>query len=279
MKVAYFGYDFFYNCLECVINSGHDVFKIFSYETDNVYNYNDKVKNIANRIGVDFCTSKVTAQDIEYLENNGVELIIVAAYPYKVPIQYAKSLKGINIHPTLLPKGRGVWPLPYVILENWEISGVTIHKLISKMDAGDILIQESFKINNNENLETLSCKSQILASKLLHSVLNQFDFYWQNAVPQDDMPSLPMPSLKQQTINWCESVDDILRKVRAFGKLESCATFKNHQWVIQDASGWEEVHSFEQGTVVHETNKEVLIAAKNGYICLRFFNIDLELEG
>lgn len=35
MKIAYFGYDFFYDCLKTVLSEGHDVIKVFTFDTDN----------------------------------------------------------------------------------------------------------------------------------------------------------------------------------------------------------------------------------------------------
>ena len=68
-------------------------------------------------------------------------MFIIAEYSYLVPdtdVKYA-----INIHPTLLPNGRGPTPLPYLINAP-EFSGVTIHKICNKFDSGDIIYNPKY---------------------------------------------------------------------------------------------------------------------------------------
>src|SRR5699024_2041648 len=124
----------------------------------------------------------------------------------------------INIHPTLLPKGRGPWPLPWIILKNEKYSGVTIHRLTNDMDKGPILLQEKFKILDNEDLETLSCRSQVLAKKLIVEVISNFDYYYANAKEQGEGEYYPYPTDEDMTFNGLMKVDDIDRIIRAFGK-------------------------------------------------------------
>ncbi|MDQ3130518.1 MAG: hypothetical protein M3Q99_07135 [Acidobacteriota bacterium] len=274
MKIAYFGYDFFYKCLEHLSDNGHEVVKVFTYKTDNKYNFNDYIISLADSFHAPVQFSKVKSTDINNLKELGCDLLISAAYPYKIPILEDYAIKGINIHPTLLPEGRGPWSLPYIILKGLKKSGVTIHKLDAEFDHGDILLQESFNITDTENLESLSCKSQLKAVALLEVLLKNFDTYWDNAQKQTVGSYWAFPSVVEQTINWDSSVLDISRTIRAIGKFESRAKFDNKYWVVQDAVVWNEDHQFVPGDVVHKTNKEVVIAAKDGLVCLRFFEID-----
>lgn len=274
MKIAYFGYDFFYTCLETLLEAGHEVIKIFTYETDDTYNFNEFVKAVSERNNIPIQFHHVTPDDIHKLYEQGCELIVSAAYPFKIPVLPDTPLKGINIHPTLLPEGRGPWPLPHIILKGLEQSGVTIHKLSENFDSGDILAQFSFSISPSENLESLSCKTQLCAASLLTTVMNDFDTHWQHSTPQGLGSYWPFPSEKEKTLDWNQSVEDIHRTVRAIGKFESMATFGGKDWTIQDATVWKENHDHQPGTIVHRTNKEVVIAAKDGLVCLRFFAED-----
>lgn len=278
MKIAYFGYDFFYKCLEHLSNAGHEVLKVYTYKTDNKYNFNDYIITLADNLHIPVQFSKVKPSDIYSLKELGCELLVVAAYPYKIPILEDCRIKGINIHPTFLPEGRGPWPLPHIILKGLKKSGVTIHKLEAAIDQGDILLQASFDITDTENLESLSCKCQLTAVTLLDEFFENFDSYWNNAQKQGTGSYWEFPSVEEQTINWDTSVLDISRTVRAIGKFESRAKFDDKYWVVQDATVWVEKHAFITGEVVHRTNKEIVIAAKDGFVCLRFFEIDPDPE-
>ncbi|MDF1682772.1 MAG: hypothetical protein P1U46_03510 [Patescibacteria group bacterium] len=104
MKVAYFGYDFFYSCLEYLVEQDIEIVKVFTYDTDSYYNFNSNVLKIADNNSLSVQKIKISDKDIKFLEDNGCDLIISAGYPYKIPTNH--NIKGINIHPTLLPEGK-----------------------------------------------------------------------------------------------------------------------------------------------------------------------------
>lgn len=276
MRIAYCGYDFFYGCLEELVNQGNTILKIFTFDTDNKYNFKTNIERIASLNKIPISYDKPTKQEIEKLfEEEHCDLIVTAGYIYKVPI-VSNRFKGINIHPTLLPKGRGPWPLPDIILREEEYSGVTIHKMTNELDSGPILVQEKFKIHEREDLETLSCRSQILAVKLLKELMSNFEEIWENAIPQNNGEYWEYPSEESMTFNGRMKVKEIDKIIRAFGKFDSCASFLNKKWLVHDANCWEEEHQYEPDTIVHVTNKEVLLAAVDGFVCIRYFEEDTE---
>lgn len=276
MKIAYCGYDFFYGCLEELVRQGNILLKIFTFETDNKYNFKTNIERIAACNNIPISYDKPSQEEIKTLfEEEGCDLIVTAGYIYKVPI-VGDRFRGINIHPTLLPKGRGPWPLPDIILREEEYGGVTIHQLTDELDGGPILVQEKFKIHEREDLETLSCRSQMLAVKLLKKLMSDFQNIWDNAVPQIDGEYWEYPSEESMTFNGKMKIKEIDKIIRAFGKFDSCASFLGKKWLIHDANCWEEEHQYEPDTVVHVTNKEVLLAAVDGFVCIRYYEEDTE---
>lgn len=279
MRFAYFGYDFFYSCLDELVKEGHTLVKLFTFSTDNKYNFNYKVVEIANKANAPICYDKPKLQDIEELfEKDKCDFIISAGYIYKIPVLKHMLFRGVNVHPTLLPKGRGPWPLPTIILHDEKESGVTLHKMTEIMDAGDILIQGKFELFDRENLETLSIKSQLMATDLIKSLMANFDYYWENAKPQGDGEYWAYPSDEEMTFDGYMRIKDIDRIIRAFGKFDSCAEFLGKHWLINDAVCWEEKHNFEPNSVVHQTNKEILLAAVDGFVCIRYYEEDHDYD-
>ena len=67
-------------------------------------------------------------------------------------------LKCLNIHPSLLPKYKGVDPVFYALLHREERTGVTVHFQEEKLDAGRILQQDSVPIEDNDSLLSLNIK-------------------------------------------------------------------------------------------------------------------------
>ena len=270
MKIVYCGYDFFSNCLDALCDMANiEVIKIFTYQTDDQYNFNHNLITIAEKNRIPYSLERISSQDIhELFDNLGCECVVSAAYPYKIPIE---EYMGINIHPTLLPIGRGPWPLPKVILSKQKESGVTIHKLSDKLDSGDILIQDRFDILPREDLETLSCRSQMLAKKLIVKLFDNFDNYWSNAKKQGSGEYWCYPTEEEMSFTGDMDIDEIDRIVRAYGKFDSCVKFNGKSWLIWDVNCWKEKHDFSPGEIVHQTNREYVMAAKDGFVCIRFY--------
>ena len=73
---------------------------------------------------------------------------------------FIKKFKGkiINIHPSLLPKYKGLNTHNRVIENNEKFSGCTVHYVTSKLDSGKIILQKKIKIKKNDTSKTLEKK-------------------------------------------------------------------------------------------------------------------------
>ena len=73
---------------------------------------------------------------------------------------FIQKFKGkiLNIHPSLLPKYKGLNTHERVIRNKEKYSGCTIHFVSSKLDSGKIIMQKKVKINKNETIKSLKDK-------------------------------------------------------------------------------------------------------------------------
>lgn len=213
MKVAYFGYDLLASCALQVEAAGHEVVHVFSFDTDGVTEHNDALWAFAVDRDIPFQTARVRREDLFALRDSGCELIVCAGYLYRIP---TGILRGINIHPSLLPQGRGPWPMPWVILKGLGQSGVTLHVLEKAMDSGNILAQEAFPVSPRETLHTLTAKIQEAAPRLLFACLTRLDDAWHNARAQGEGSYWPEPAESDMTISSDMDIPDIDRVIRAF---------------------------------------------------------------
>ena len=73
---------------------------------------------------------------------------------------FIKKFKGkiLNIHPSLLPKYKGLNTHQKAIKNNDKFSGCTVHFVNSKLDSGKIILQKKVKISKNDNAKTLAKK-------------------------------------------------------------------------------------------------------------------------
>ena len=70
--------------------------------------------------------------------------------------------KIINIHPSLLPKYKGLNTFEKVLKNKDSITGCTVHYVNEKLDAGKIIVQKKFYVNRDDNTITLKKKTQNL---------------------------------------------------------------------------------------------------------------------
>ena len=83
--------------------------------------------------------------------------------------------KAINVHASLLPKLRGGAPLHKAIITGEKVTGITIMYMSEKMDAGDIIEQESTLITDTDNVGTIHDRLSLMGSELLIKVLLKVD--------------------------------------------------------------------------------------------------------
>ena len=102
------------------------------------------------------------------LKKNKIELICLAGFMKILSNSFIKNFKGIilNIHPSLLPKFKGLNTHERVIKNNEKYSGCTVHYVNSKLDSGKIIIQKRVKIKKNETPKTLAKKILLQEHKL-----------------------------------------------------------------------------------------------------------------
>lgn len=272
MKFVYCGYDFFWNVLNRILDGNHELLSLYTFRTDNQYDFNEKVTALAHTAGAPVQRTPMTLQSLAKIPRRDRQLLICAAYPHKIPAEVIATFDyAVNVHPSLLPQGRGPWPLPWSILRGDATTGVTLHKLDHDWDRGDILLQTPVAIAANENLESLSAKLQLAAAPLVGRFLDMPTEVWRDAVSQGDGHYDSWPKESDRTISWDDDVARIDRVIRAFGKFESYAWIQGKKYFVRDAIVWQQAHTHPPGTVVHEMNRELVVAARDGLVCLRQF--------
>lgn len=108
----------------------------------------------AQERGLDVATpeSLKDADFVAELQNTDWDVFVVAAYGKLIPnnILQMPTRGVLNIHPSLLPKFRGPSPILSAILEDAQLTGVSVMKLTEVMDEGPIVAQASVEISDDE---------------------------------------------------------------------------------------------------------------------------------
>jgi methionyl-tRNA formyltransferase len=148
------------------------------------------------------------------------DAIIVAAYGVILPpaVLQVAPLGCINIHPSLLPKYRGVAPVPAAILKGDEFTGVSVMLLDKGVDTGPILAQAQIPVNDTDTAGLLREKLSCLGARLLLEVLPRLAKKEITPKAQDNTVASYTHLLEKADgeINWRKSANEISRHVRAY---------------------------------------------------------------
>ena len=102
------------------------------------------------------------------LKKNNIEMICLAGFMKVLSKNFIKKFKGkiLNIHPSLLPKYKGLNTHQRALNNNEKYSGCTVHLVNSKLDSGKIILQKKVKIKKNETKNSLAKKILVQEHKL-----------------------------------------------------------------------------------------------------------------
>ena len=146
------------------------------------------------------------------------DISVVAVYGLILPqaVIEAFPLGCINIHGSLLPRWRGAAPIQRAIEAGDNESGITIMKVVEKLDAGDMLLKGSVPITAETTGETLHDAMAGLGAELIVKALDN----WQNlhAEPQDErLVSYAAKIDKAESrLDFSMPAEVLERKIRAF---------------------------------------------------------------
>ena len=148
----------------------------------------------------------------------GVDLIVCCAYPFKIPasILGRAQIEALNLHPSMLPRYRGADPVRRVILNGETETGITLHRLVSRFDAGPIFAQRLVALFGNEDAGALSLRLSQEIPALLDEGLRHLR---SGLAPQEQDESLATfaPAVLDEELHLSLDLDlqSLSRRIRA----------------------------------------------------------------
>ena len=118
-----------------------------------IYKIRRKIFNFSKQV-------KTEKEILELLKRKKINLICLAGFMRILSKNFIQSFKGqiLNIHPSLLPKYKGLNTHERAIKNKDRYSGCTVHFVTAKLDSGKIIIQKKVKINKKDTPRTLANK-------------------------------------------------------------------------------------------------------------------------
>ncbi len=234
------------------------------------------VKSAALDLGLPIYQPETLRDDaaVEPLRDAAPDLLIVVAYGELLRRNVLELTPHgcLNVHPSLLPRYRGASPIPAAILNGDETTGVSIMKLVRKLDAGPIVTQVEAGILPDDTTGSLSERLAGLAAQMLPPTALRYVAGELSPIPQDD--SLATITREWSTadarIDWSQPAATIERLVRAANPWPIAWTTDGEtrlRIVVSTLASGRSLTSQPPGTVTTRDG-EVVVATPDGWLRL-----------
>ena len=127
-----------------------------------------KTNNIKKKVFNFKKKNKIENQILSLLRNHEIKMICLAGFMKILSRNFIIKFRGkiLNIHPSLLPKHKGLNTHQRALNNNEKYSGCSVHFVNSKLDSGKVILQKRVKISNNETKNSLAKKILVQEHKL-----------------------------------------------------------------------------------------------------------------
>ena len=168
-----------------------------------------------------FCPENFSYQnEIDKFKELNPDLVVVMAYGKIIPkkILSLSNYGFINIHLSLLPRWRGASPVEHAILYGDDTTGVTIFKLVEKLDEGPIIDVKTIKIEKEISKQGLLDQLNELGIELLNKIIPDYINNKISLKIQDNSKATYAKKIlnEDRKINFNQNVVNVFNHIRAF---------------------------------------------------------------
>ncbi len=225
---------------------------------------------------------------LEELKSLHADLQIVVAFRMLPEIVWNMPRMGsVNLHGSLLPQYRGAAPINWAVINGEKQTGVTTFKLKQEIDTGDILLQESFPIGENETAGEVHDKMKEIGAQVLVKTVKGLADGSLKEMPQlvisnkQPAPLKHAPKIFTETckIDFTKTVDEVHNLIRGLSPFPGAFTYLNDKMLKIYRSEREASPNPSPGGSLgrFETDSKTFLkfVCSNGYIHVK----ELQLEG
>ncbi len=279
--------DFSVGALQEIVKAGHEVVLVVT-QPDKVRGRGGNVsytpvKQCALDLGIEvFQPARIRDEEaVRRLKEADADIFVVAAFGQILSEEILNMPKYgcINIHASLLPAYRGAAPIQWCILKGEKQTGITIMQMDKGVDTGDILMQKTIDIAEDETGDSLFDKLASLGAATITQALTDIENGRLKPVPQDDSKSTHVGMLRKEMglIDWNKDAATIERYVRGLNSWPGAYTYYNGKLlkIWGAAVSGPEDNKEAPGTVIKADAEGLTISTGRGTLIIK----DLQLEG
>ena len=235
MKIVFMGTpDFARAALEKIIEAGHEVLLVVTQpdkpkgRSGELQISDVKACALEHNIPVFQPVRIKLPENVAELKKYDADIYVVAAFGQILSqeILDIPRLGCVNIHASLLPEYRGAAPIQQSIIDGKKETGVTIMQMAAGMDTGDILIQRTIPISEDETGGGLFDKLAVLGGELIVDALPKIEKGELTPVPQDEEKATKCGKLSKDMgkIDFSKDAETIRNLVRGLDPWPSAFT-------------------------------------------------------
>lgn len=189
------------------------------------------VKALALEHGIEVLQPTKISQVADQLRALEPDFLVVAAYAQLIPddILALPKYEALNVHASLLPRYRGASVIQAPILNGDTETGISIIRMVAKLDAGPIFAQSRLAITDSDNTETLSIKLAELGGQTIVASIKDILAGTAKAQDQDHNEATYVKKLSKSDglIDWTREATYLDRFIRAMSPWPSAWTWMN----------------------------------------------------
>lgn len=224
---------------------------------------------------------------LEALRSLKADLQIVVAFRMLPELVWNMPPMGsVNLHGSLLPQYRGAAPINWAVINGEKETGVTTFKLKHEIDTGDILLQRSFPIHENDNVGTVHDKMKDIGAEVLVETVKGLADGSITERPQTSFRSdgnrqtvlKHAPKIFTETcqLDFTKTTQEVFNLVRGLSPYPAAFTFLHGKKLkIFNAEKRMETSSHSPGSIDTDGKTYLRFACADGYVNIT----DLQLEG
>jgi methionyl-tRNA formyltransferase len=219
---------------------------------------------------------------LEELRSLQADLQIVVAFRMLPEVVWNMPAMGtVNLHGSLLPQYRGAAPINWAIINGEKETGVTTFKLKHEIDTGDILLQETIPIGENETAGELHDRMKDIGAQVIVRTVQGLSENSLPEIPQSSIEAVEVknaPKIFTETckINWTKSLDEIYNHIRGLSPYPGAFTdFGDKTLKIFTCEKEEAVPTSKPGRWESDKKDWLKFACRDGYIRVK----EIQIEG
>ena len=199
----------------------------------------------------------------ELFARHHAEVAVVVAYGKILPSEFLNAYPQgcLNVHFSLLPKYRGAAPVNWAIVNGEEQTGVTTMKIVERLDAGPILLQQASPIGKGETAPELMSRLAEMGAELICETLRNLEAIEPKPQRNDEVSFAPLLKREDGLIDWSMDAFAIERRIRGFQPWPNAhTTFDGRRLIIWHANPRESEQSESGGYIILATDHRLVIS-------------------